>query len=77
SDMKDFSNQTGGRYLHSPQGEKLEEAFVNIVDELRNQYTLTYYSTNKKRDGRYRKINVSVSRAGTTVRARRGYWAAK
>lgn len=77
SDMKEFSNQSGGRYLHSPQGDKLEEAFVNIVDELRNQYTLTYYSTNTKRDGRYRKINVGVSRAGTAVRARRGYWAAK
>jgi Ca-activated chloride channel family protein len=77
SDMKVFSSQTGGRYLHSPQGDKLEEAFVDIVDELRNQYTLTYYSTNTKRDGRYRKINVGVSRAGTSVRARRGYWASK
>jgi Ca-activated chloride channel family protein len=77
ADMKEFSNQSGGRYLHSPQGDKLEEAFVNIVDELRNQYTLTYYSTNTKRDGRYRKINVGVSRAGAAVRARRGYWAAR
>jgi VWFA-related protein len=77
SDMKEFSNQTGGRYLHSPQGENLEEAFVNIVEELRNQYTLTYYSTNTKRDGRWRRINVGVSRAGTSVRARRGYWAPK
>ena len=77
SDMKVFSSQTGGRYLHSPQGDKLEESFINIVDELRNQYTLTYYSTNTKRDGRWRKINVGVSRAGASVRARRGYWAPK
>jgi VWFA-related protein len=77
SDMKEFSSQTGGRYLHSPQGENLEEAFVNIVDELRNQYTLTYYSTNTKRDGRWRKINVGVARAGTSARARRGYWGPK
>jgi Ca-activated chloride channel family protein len=77
SEMKDFSTQTGGRYIHSPQGDKLEESFIDIVDELRNQYTLTYYSTNAKRDGRYRKINVGVSRAGMSVRARRGYWAAK
>jgi VWFA-related protein len=77
SDMKEFSNQSGGRYVHSPQGDKLEEAFKNIVEELRNQYTITYYSTNTKRDGRWRKINVGVSRAGMIVRARRGYWAAK
>lgn len=77
SDMKEFSNQSGGRYVHSPQGDKLEESFKNIVEELRNQYTITYYSTNTKRDGRWRKINIGVSRAGMTARSRRGYWAPK
>jgi Ca-activated chloride channel homolog len=77
SDMKEFSNQSGGRYVHSPQGDKLEEAFNNIVEELRNQYTITYYSTNAKRDGRWRKITIGIARAGLTVRARRGYWAPK
>src|SRR6185503_11635860 len=43
SEMKEFAMQTVGRYLHTPQGDKLEEAFTGIVDELRNQYTLTYY----------------------------------
>jgi Ca-activated chloride channel family protein len=77
SEMKEFAMQTGGRYLHTPQGDKLEEAFTGIVDELRNQYTLTYYSTNKKRDGRWRKLSVAVSRPGLTTRTRRGYWAPK
>lgn len=76
-EMQEFANQTGGRYLHTPQGDKLEEAFTNIVEELRNQYTLTYYSTNEKRDGRWRKLNVSVSRQGLSARARRGYYAPK
>ena len=75
--MKEFATQTGGRYIHTPQGDKLEEAFTGIVDELRNQYTLTYYSTNKKRDGRWRKLNIAVSRPGLTTRARKGYWAPK
>jgi len=77
SEMKEFAMQTGGRYLHTPQGDKLEEAFTGIVDELRNQYTLTYYSTNKKRDGRWRKLSVGISRPGLTTRTRRGYWAPK
>jgi Ca-activated chloride channel homolog len=76
-DMKEFSNQSGGRYVHSPQGEKIDEAFTNIIEDLRNQYTIAYYSTNTKRDGRWRKIQVGVSRAGATVRARRGYWGPK
>jgi Ca-activated chloride channel family protein len=77
SDMKEFADKTGGRYVHSPQGDNLEEAFTNIVEELRNQYTLTYYSTNTKRDGRWRKLTVGVRKQGLMARARRGYWAAK
>jgi len=76
-EMKEFASQSGGRYVHSPQGDKLEEAFANIVDELRNQYTITYYPTNRKRDGRWRKLQVSVSRPKLETRARKGYWAPK
>jgi Ca-activated chloride channel family protein len=77
NEMKEFAAQTGGRYLHTPQGDKLEEAFTGIVDELRNQYTLTYYPTNHKRDGHWRKLGVDVSRPGLTTRTRKGYWAPK
>lgn len=77
SEMKEFASQTGGRYVHSPQGDKLDDAFNNIVEELRNQYTLTYYSSNPKRDGRWRKLNVNASRPGLTTRSRKGYWAPK
>jgi Ca-activated chloride channel homolog len=76
-DMQEFAVQTGGQYVRSPQGDKLEEAFKNIVDELRNQYTLTFYPKNQKRDGRWRKLAVSVSRQGLNARTRRGYFAPK
>jgi Ca-activated chloride channel homolog len=77
SEMKEFAEQTGGRYIHTPHSENLEDAFTNLIEELRNQYTLTYYSTNSKHDGRWRKLNVSVQRPGLAARARRGYWAPK
>ena len=77
SEMKEFAAQTGGRYVHSPQGEKVEEAFTNLIEELRNQYTLTYYSSNTRRDGRWRKINVTTLKDGLAVRARQGYYAPK
>jgi Ca-activated chloride channel homolog len=77
NEMREFAAQTGGRYIHSPQGDKLEEAFTNIVEELRNQYTLTYYSSNQKRDGRWRKLNVTASHSGLQTRTRKGYWAPK
>jgi len=77
AEMKEFADKTGGRYIHSPQGDKLEEEFTNVVDELRNQYTLTYYPTNSKRDGRWRRLAVGVARPALTTRTRRGYWAPK
>lgn len=77
AEMKEFADKTGGRYIHSPQGDKLEEEFTNVVDELRNQYTLTYYPTNSKRDGRWRRLGVAVTRPALTTRTRRGYWAPK
>jgi Ca-activated chloride channel family protein len=75
SEMKQFASETGGRYIHTPQGDKLEDAFTKIVEELRNQYTVSYYPSNRKRDGRWRKIRVGVTRAGLATRARTGYWA--
>ncbi|MEN3332720.1 MAG: Ca-activated chloride channel [Blastocatellia bacterium] len=77
SDMREFAEQTGGRYVHTPQGNDLEQAFTNIVEELRNQYTLTFYPTNKKRDGRWRRLTVTARGKALSVRARRGYYAPK
>ena len=75
--MQSMAADTGGQYLHSPQGDKLESGFTGIVDELRNQYTLAYYSNNDRRDGKWRKLAVGVTRGGLIVRARRGYYAPK
>ena len=77
AEMQEFARQTGGRYIHSPHGDKLDERFTGLVDELRNQYTLTYYPANEKRDGRWRALSVGVSRPGAVTRARRGYYAPK
>jgi Ca-activated chloride channel homolog len=76
-EMKEFATQTGARYIHSPKGDNLEEALNNIIEELRNQYTLTYYTTNGKRDGRYRKINVALADGKLSARTRKGYYAPK
>jgi Ca-activated chloride channel homolog len=77
SEMKEFAKQTGAQYVHSPKGDNLQEAFTNIIEELRNQYTLTYYTTNSKRDGRYRKINVAIANPKLLARTRHGYYAPK
>jgi VWFA-related protein len=54
----------------------LSAGIRRIAGESRHYYLLGYISRNAKRDGRYRRIEVTVSRPGMTVRARRGYYAA-
>jgi len=53
------------------------ETFGRIIRDNSNYYVLGYYSTNGKRDGRFRKVDVKVRRPGVTVRARTGYIAPK
>lgn len=53
----------------------LGQAMGQIARQSRAYYLLGYSSTNAKRDGKYRKIEVKVARADVDVRARRGYYA--
>jgi Ca-activated chloride channel family protein len=45
-----------------------------ILEELHQQYTLSYYPTTPK-DGTWRKIEIKVERPGTKVQSRSGYFA--
>jgi VWFA-related protein len=44
-----------------------------VVDDMSSYYLMTYSSTNAKLDGRFRSINVRLSRPGVQTRFRRGY----
>lgn len=51
-----------------------KDAFQRIVDDNSSYYVMGYYSTNDKRDGRFRKIEVKLpNKPGYVVRARKGY----
>jgi VWFA-related protein len=75
--LKNFANKSGGRYISTPGGQALREAFNSILEELGNQYTLAYRPTNRARDGRFREIEVKLTRAELTARTRKGYRAPK
>jgi VWFA-related protein len=50
------------------------DAFQRIVDDNSSYYVMGYYSSNDKRDGRFRKLEVKVpGKPGYVVRARKGY----
>jgi len=53
----------------------LERGLRRIAQESRRYYLLGYASTNLRRDGKWRNIQVRVDRPGVEVRARKGYYA--
>jgi VWFA-related protein len=70
-----LAEDTGGRMIVVRSEKNLEQAFDQISEELRNQYTLGYTPTNKKHDGTYRKIKMEMKNKDYSVLTRRGYYA--
>jgi Ca-activated chloride channel family protein len=56
---------------------ELDLAFASLAQQLRTQYVLGFFSTNEKRDGTFRKLNVRIKKPGYSARARSGYYAPK
>jgi VWFA-related protein len=70
-----LTEDTGGRLIIVNSEKRMEEAFDQISEELRSQYTLGYYPTNNSRDGKFRKIKLDVDNHDLKVLARKGYYA--
>jgi VWFA-related protein len=70
-----LTEDTGGRLIVVRSERNLEQAFDEISEELRSQYTLGYYPTNNARDGKFRKIKVEMTNHDLKVLARKGYYA--
>ncbi|HKP82802.1 MAG TPA: VWA domain-containing protein [Pyrinomonadaceae bacterium] len=75
--LKEFAEKTGGRFVATPGGPALRDAFSGIAEELGHQYTIAYRPANKKHDGKWRTLDVKLSRQDLTVRTRKGYRAPK
>ncbi len=74
--LKSFAKETGGAFFspHATLGE-IKYAFQSIGKELQGQYSLAYVSTNKKKDGSYRAIDLRCKTGDVRIRARKGYYA--
>lgn len=75
--LKSFAEKSGGRFVASPGGPALRDAFASIADELGHQYTIAYRPLNPARDGKWRKLDVKLSREDLLVRTRKAYRAPK
>jgi VWFA-related protein len=76
--LKDLAERTGGRAFFPKKQDDLKAAFAEIEQELRSQYLIAYSSTNKKRDGSFRKMSIEITNpqlAELKLRYRPGYFA--
>jgi VWFA-related protein len=75
--LKNFAEKSGARFVSTPGGPALRDAFAIIAQELGHQYTLAYRPLNRTHDGRWRNIEVKLSKEDVMVRTRKGYRAPK
>jgi len=72
-----LADDTGGRVISVRSNKNMEDAYDQISEELRSQYTLGYYPSNTSHDGKFRKIKVETVNHDFHVLARKGYYAPK
>ena len=74
-EMKKLCQDTGGRMIEvGNKRDKLKQAFDEVANELRSQYSIGYTPINNKRDGSYRKVEVKA-KGEYKIQARAGYYA--
>lgn len=71
--LRELAQLTGGRHFQADNGSYLRQAFSNIAEELRRQYSLGYYPSRQTKVSERRAIKVRVKRPDLVVRARDSY----
>jgi VWFA-related protein len=83
ADITPYVDETGGivETVKKARPDHISAGLAKTIDAFRNYYWIEYLSTNSKRDGKHRKIKVTLSpdvkKSGgeLTVLAKRGYYA--
>ncbi|MEP6818847.1 MAG: VWA domain-containing protein [bacterium] len=75
--LRDFAEKSGGRFVATPGGPALRDAFASIADELGHQYTIAFRPMNQRHDGKWHKLDVKSSRSDLEIRSRKAYRAKK
>jgi VWFA-related protein len=71
--MDDLARETGGHAFYGTND--LQDAIARALQHGRNSYTLTYVPSQADWNGKYRKIDVKLTRSGVALSYRRGYYA--
>ena len=70
-----LAEESAGTVFVAESEKDLDNVYQRVAAELRLIYTLAYAPKSTPRDGKFKKIDVSVTREGAVVKTRRGYLA--
>ena len=73
--LRSLTRETGGRVFFVTDPQQLPAIYIQVSEEIANQYSVGYSSKNTKRDGVWRKISLQVVKGNATPRTRTGYYA--
>ena len=73
--LSNLAEYSGGLLYDGMQD--LGHAFSEVARELASQYSIGYYSTDNKHDGKFRKIEIKLKQPGLVARTKKGYFALK
>jgi VWFA-related protein len=74
--MQALADRTGGRLHEIHHLEEIGRFYAEVAADMRTLYSIAYQSSNARaHDGKWRTINIEVSRADTIARSRPGYYA--
>jgi len=75
--LRQMSDATGGHVYKVGRNHSLQDVFQELQEEMRSQYSIGFSSTNEKRDGSYRKLEVRMANKDLKAQVRKGYYAVK
>jgi Ca-activated chloride channel family protein len=73
--LERLAQRTGGKILSAQDFSTLRDVYRQVAEELKNQYYISYISSNIMKDGRWREIEVRTQRREVEVNTRPGYYA--
>ena len=77
--VKNYVERTGGVAVEASM-ENVNAKFSNLIERLRNRYSIGYQSLSTKEKGKFRKIKLSISgdvdkrEGGVAIKTKRGYY---
>jgi VWFA-related protein len=76
--LTEIAETTGGQAFFPSAMKDVEVAYEKVVAQIRAQYSVGYSSTNTAQDGRWRKVDIKLTRPDlkdARIQARKGYFA--